>query len=172
VRDRFALLVIAGMSVAIVGLVGYLLLGHQPPSAGPAWVAALPLLNACLNAASAALLTGGWLFIRRRRVTAHKTCMVSALVVSTLFLVSYVTYHSLAGSRPFGGQGWIRLVYFPLLVSHIALAAVIVPLALTTVYHALQESFARHVRIARWTLPLWLYVSVTGVLVYWMLYRL
>ncbi|PYN71550.1 MAG: DUF420 domain-containing protein [Candidatus Rokuibacteriota bacterium] len=171
-RDRFALLVIAGMSVAIVGLVGYLLLGHQPPSAGPAWVAALPLLNACLNAASAALLTGGWLFIRRRRVTAHKTCMVSALVVSTLFLVSYVTYHSLAGSRPFGGQGWIRLVYFPLLVSHIALAAVIVPLALTTVYHALQESFARHVRIARWTLPLWLYVSVTGVLVYWMLYRL
>ena len=171
-RDRFALLVIAGMSVAIVGLVGYLLLGHQPPSAGPAWVAALPLLNACLNATSAALLTGGWLFIRRRRVTAHKTCMVSALVVSTLFLVSYVTYHSLAGSRPFGGQGWIRLVYFPLLVSHIALAAVIVPLALTTVYHALQESFARHVRIARWTLPLWLYVSVTGVLVYWMLYRL
>jgi len=172
VRDRFALLVIAGMSVAIVGLVGYLLLGHQPPSAGPAWVAALPLLNACLNATSAALLTGGWLFIRRRRVTAHKTSMVSALVVSTLFLVSYVTYHSLAGSRPFGGQGWIRLVYFPLLVSHIALAAVIVPLALTTVYHALQESFARHVRIARWTLPLWLYVSVTGVLVYWMLYRL
>ena len=171
-RDRFALLVIAGMSVAIVGLVGYLLLGHQPPSAGPAWVAALPLLNACLNATSAALLTGGWLFIRRRRVTAHKTSMVSALVVSTLFLVSYVTYHSLAGSRPFGGQGWIRLVYFPLLVSHIALAAVIVPLALTTVYHALQESFARHVRIARWTLPLWLYVSVTGVLVYWMLYRL
>ena len=171
-RDRFALLVIAGMSVAIVGLVGYLLLGHQPPSAGPAWVAALPLLNACLNATSAALLTGGWLFIRRRRVTAHKTCMVSALVVSTLFLVSYVTYHSLAGSRPFGGQGWIRLVYFPLLVSHIVLAAVIVPLALTTVYHALRESFARHVRIARWTLPLWLYVSVTGVLVYWMLYRL
>ena len=171
-RDRFALLVIAGMSVAIVGLVGYLLLGHQPPSAGPAWVAALPLLNACLNATSAALLTGGWLFIRRRRVTAHKTCMVSALVVSTLFLVSYVTYHSLAGSRPFGGQGWIRLVYVPLLVSHIALAAAIAPLALTTVYHALRESFARHVRIARWTLPLWLYVSVTGVIVYWMLYRL
>src|SRR5438034_3173739 len=97
------------MSVAIVGLVGYLLLGHQPPSAGPAWVAALPLLNACLNAASAALLTGGWLFIRRRRVTAHKTCMVSALVVSTLFLVSYVTYHSLAGSRPFGDRKSTRL---------------------------------------------------------------
>src|SRR5437879_7350592 len=151
------------MSVAIVGLVGYLLLGHQPPSAGPAWVAALPLLNACLNATSAALLIGGWLFIRRRRVTAHKTCMVSALVVSTLFLVSYVTYHSLAGSRPFGGQGWVRLVYFPLLVSHIVLAATIVPLALTTVYRALQGNFARPVRIARWTLPTWPYVSRTGV---------
>src|SRR5881396_2589695 len=159
------------MSVAIVGLVGYLLLGHQPPSAGPAWVASLPLLNACLNATSAALLSIGWIFIRRRRVAAHKTCMASALVVSTLFLVSYVTYHSLAGSRPFGGQGWVRLVYFPLLVSHIVLAATIVPLALTTVYRALQGNFARHVRIARWTLPLWLYVSVTGVLVYWMLYH-
>src|SRR2546422_10498322 len=104
------------MSVAIGGLVGYLLLGHPPASAGPAWVAALPLLNACLNATSAALLTGGWLFIRRRRVTAHKTCMVSALVVSTLFLVSYVTYHSLAGSRPFGGRGWVRRRLFPLVV--------------------------------------------------------
>ena len=171
-RDRFALLVIAGMSVAIVGLVGYLLLGHQPPSAGPAWVAALPLLNACLNATSAALLTAGYVFIRGRRVGAHRACMVSALVVSTLFLVSYVTYHALAGSRPFGGHGWARLVYFPLLVSHIVLAAVIVPLALTTVYRALSGNFARHVQIARWTLPLWLYVSVTGVLVYWMLYHL
>ena len=171
-RDRFALLVIAGMSVAIVGLVGYLLLGHQPPSAGPAWVAALPLLNACLNATSAALLSAGYVFIRGRRVGAHRACMVSALVVSTLFLVSYVTYHALAGSRPFGGQGWVRLVYFPLLVSHIVLAAVIVPLALTTAYRALSGNFARHVRIARWTLPLWLYVSVTGVLVYWMLYHL
>jgi len=93
-------------------------------------------------------------------------------VVSTVFLVSYVSYHSLAGSRPFAGVGWIRLVYYPMLVSHIILAAVIVPLALTTVYRALQGNFARHVRIARWTLPIWLYVSVTGVLVYWMLYRL
>src|SRR5207245_8989231 len=115
------------------GLVACLVLGPGPQSAGPAWVAALPLLSACLNATSAALLTGGWLFIRRRRVTAHKTCMVSALAVSILFLVSYVAYHSLAGSRPFGGQGWIRLVYVPLLVSHIALAAAIAPLALTTV---------------------------------------
>jgi len=98
--------------------------------------------------------------------------MVSALTVSTLFLVSYVTYHALAGSRPFTGRGVLRLVYFPLLVSHIVLAAAIVPLALTTVYRALRNDFARHVRIARVTLPLWLYVSVTGVVVYWMLYHL
>jgi len=172
VRDQQALLVIGAISAAVVVVVGYLILGRHPETGGGSAVAALPLLSACLNATSAALLSAGYVFIRRKRVTAHKTCMVSALVVSILFLVSYVTYHSLAGSRPFGGQGWIRFVYFPLLVSHIVLAAAIVPLALTTVYRALQGNFARHVRIARWTLPLWLYVSVTGVLVYWMLYRL
>ena len=166
--DRPALVVIGGLSLVIVLVVGYLLLGHRPEPGAGALVAALPLLNA----SSAALLSAGWLFIRSRRITAHRACMVSALVVSILFLVSYVTYHSLAGSRRFTGEGWIRLVYFPMLVSHIVLAAAIVPLALTTVYRALQGNFARHVRIARWTLPIWLYVSVTGVLVYWMLYRL
>ena len=160
------------VSVAVVLVVGYLVVGRRSESDGTGLAVSLPLVNACLNATSAALLTAGYVFIRRRRVTAHKTCMVSALLVSTLFLVSYVTYHSLAGSRPFGGQGWIRAVYFPLLISHIVLAAVIVPLALVTVYRGIQGSFARHVRIARWTLPIWLYVSVTGVLVYWMLYRL
>ena len=171
-KDRVALLVIGAVSLAVVLVVGSLLLGHRPATGGGSAAAALPLLNACLNATSAALLSAGWVFIRRKHVTAHKTCMVSALAVSTLFLVSYVTYHALAGSRPFEGRGWIRVVYFPLLVSHIILAAAIVPLALTTVYRALQGNFARHVRIARWTLPIWLYVSVTGVLVYVMLYRL
>jgi putative membrane protein len=167
-----ALFAIGAASTAVVLVVGYLLLGHRPEPGAGAVVRALPLLNACLNATSAALLTAGWVFIRGRRVTAHKACMISALAVSIAFLVSYVTYHSLAGSRPFAGTGWIRLVYFPLLVSHIVLAAAIVPLALTTVYRALQGNSARHVRIARWTLPIWLYVSVTGVLVYWMLHRL
>ena len=170
--DRAARWLIGAISLAVVALVAYLLLGHRREAGVAAGVAALPLLNACLNATSAALLTTGYLFIRRKRVSAHRACMVSALVVSSLFLVSYVTYHSLAGSQPFGGQGWLRLVYFPLLVSHVVLAAVIVPLALTTLYRALSGNFVRHVRIARWTLPLWLYVSVTGVLVYWMLYRL
>jgi putative membrane protein len=171
-EDRSALVVIGGVSLAVVLVVAYLLLGHTPQPEGGALAATLPLLNACLNATSAALLSAGWVFIRRKRVTAHKTCMVSALVVSTLFLVSYVTYHSIAGSRPFVGAGWIRLIYYPMLLSHIVLAATIVPLALTTLYRALQGNFTRHVRIARWTLPIWLYVSVTGVLVYWMLYRL
>jgi len=170
--ERRALAAIGGLSLAIVLVVGYLLLGHRPEPGTSALVAALPLLNACLNATSAVLLSAGWLFIRTRRVAAHKTCMVSALVVSILFLVSYVTYHSLAGSRRFTAEGWIRLVYFPMLISHIVLAAAIVPLALTTVHRALQGNFVRHVRIARWTLPIWLYVSVTGVLVYWMLYRM
>ena len=170
--DRAALGLIGAISLGVVLLVAYLLLGHRPDAVIASGVAALPLLNACLNATSAALLTAGYVFIRDKRVAAHRACMVSALVASILFLVSYVTYHALAGSRPFAGTGWIRLVYYPMLVSHIVLAAAIVPLALTTVYRALKGSFARHVRIARWTLPIWLYVSVTGVLVYWMLYRL
>lgn len=163
---------IGAVSTAVIAVVAYVLLGHRPDAGARPAIAALPLVNACLNATSAALLTLGYLFIRRKQVTAHGACMVSALAVSTLFFVSYVTYHSLAGSRPFGGQGILRLIYFPLLISHIVLAAVIVPLALTTVYRALRGEVARHKRIARWTLPLWLYVSLTGVLVYWMLYRL
>src|SRR5262249_52311881 len=129
---------------------------------------------------SAGLLTAGFVFIRRRRIAAHVACMLAAFVVSTLFLLSYVTYHYHAGSRPFTGQGWIRPVYFALLITHVVLAASIVPLALTTIYrgwravavHPVHMSrIAHHVRFARWTLPMWLYVSVTGVLVYWLLYH-
>jgi uncharacterized membrane protein YozB (DUF420 family) len=118
------------------------------------------------------LLTAGWFFIRRRKIAAHRACMLGAVAVSTLFLVSYVVYHALAGSRPFTGQGPIRWVYFPLLLTHIVLAAAMVPFVLTTLYRALGGDFARHARLARKTAPVWLYVSVTGVVVYWMLYRL
>ena len=135
-------------------------------------LSALPALNAALNGTCALLLTVGYLFIRRRRVLAHKICMGSAFVTSTLFLISYLTYHHHVGSRPFGGQGAIRSLYFTILISHTILAATIVPLALITMYRALKGRFDRHVRIARWTLPLWLYVSVTGVIVYLMLYHL
>ena len=132
----------------------------------------LPGLNAILNSTSATLLTAGYFCIRARRVTAHKVCMVSAFFVSTLFLISYLVYHAQVGSVRFPGQGWVRPVYFSVLLSHTALAVTIVPLALVTLSRALRGRFDEHRRIARWTLPLWLYVSVTGVVVYLMLYRL
>ena len=135
-------------------------------------LAALPGLNAALNGTSACLLVAGFLCIRRKRVAAHKACMLSAVCTSTLFLVSYLTYHYHVGSVPFRGQGWARPVYFSILISHSILAAVILPLVLVTLARALRGRFDRHARIARWTLPAWLYVSVTGVLVYWMLYHL
>jgi putative membrane protein len=171
VRDRIALPIIGALSLAVVLVVGWLLLGHAPGRGGRADVAALPALNALLNGASALLLFAGWMFVRRRRIAAHRACMLGAFCVSVLFLVSYVVYHTLAGSRPFAGQGWIRGLYFAVLVPHIVLAAAMVPFVLTTLYRALTGDFARHARLARWTLPVWLYVSVTGVLVYWLLYH-
>ena len=169
--DRLALPVIAVLSLVIVSAVAVLLLGAQPGGGGATGVAALPALNAALNASSAVLLTAGYVCIRRRRIAAHRACMLAAAGVSTAFLVSYVVYHWLAGSRPFTGQGWMRAVYFPVLITHVVLAAGMVPFVLTTLYRALAGDFARHARLARWTLPVWLYVSVSGVAVYWMLYR-
>jgi uncharacterized membrane protein YozB (DUF420 family) len=135
-------------------------------------VSSLPALNASLNALATVFLLAGYVCIRSRRETAHKRCMIGALLTSTVFLASYVIYHYNAGSRPFTGQGPIRVVYFLILGTHVPLAALIVPLALITAFRGLRDDRARHVRIARWTLPLWLYVSVTGVLVYLMLYQL
>jgi len=171
-RDRVVLPVIGLLSLVVVAVVAFLTLGVTPPPGGVAQIAGLPALNAALNGTCAGLLTLGWVFIRRRRIAAHRACMLAAFVVSTAFLVSYVVYHALAGSRPFGGQGWIRWVYFPVLVSHITLSAAMLPFVLTALWRALRGEFARHARIARLTLPVWLYVSVTGVLVYWMLYHL
>jgi len=172
VTDRIALPTIGLVSSLVVIAVAFLLVGRQPPMGAVGAVSVLPLVNACLNGASALLLTVGYGFIRQRKVTAHKTCMVTAFGVSSCFLVSYVIYHYHAGSKPFGGLGWVREIYYPLLISHVVLAALIVPLALTTIYRAWRGQWARHRRLARWTLPLWLYVSVTGVIVYWMLYHL
>ncbi len=133
----------------------------------------LPALNAALNGTGALLLIAGFLFIRRKKVTAHKLCMLSAVTVSVFFLVSYVIYHNAVGFTRFPGEGWVRIIYFSILIPHTILATVaIIPLVLITLYQALRGRFARHRRIARWTLPIWLYVSVTGVLVYWMLYHL
>ena len=130
----------------------------------------LPAVNASLNALAAVFLTAGYLFIRKGRRLAHERCMLTALATSTLFLVSYVVYHANVGSRPFGGQGVIRPIYYTILATHVVLAASVVPLALVTATRGLRQRFDAHVRIARWTLPIWLYVSVTGVIIYVMLY--
>ncbi|HEY8223834.1 MAG TPA: DUF420 domain-containing protein [Pyrinomonadaceae bacterium] len=136
------------------------------------YISYLPHLNACLNASSAVLLFLGYSFIRRGNIAAHRTCQTSALVVSILFLISYLTYHFHHGTTRFAGQGFVRPLYFIILTSHTILAVVIVPLVAVTFVRALRADFVKHRRIARITLPLWLYVSVTGVIVYLMLYQI
>jgi putative membrane protein len=132
----------------------------------------LPALNATLNASSTVLLITGYVFIRRGDRRRHKACMIAALVMSALFLTSYVIYHAQVGSVPFTRTGWIRTAYFVVLIPHVILAAAIVPPILITASRGLSAKYDKHRRIARWTLPLWLYVSVTGVIVYLMLYQM
>jgi putative membrane protein len=135
-------------------------------------VADLPAVNATLNAAAAILLTVGYILIRRGRIAQHRAVMLTAFCTSVLFLTSYVVYHAHAGSKHFAGQGPIRLVYFGVLLTHTVLAATVPVLAIITLSRGLSARYDRHRAIARWTLPIWLYVSVTGVVVYFMLYRL
>jgi len=132
----------------------------------------LPALNACLNATSAVFLLLGYWQIRQKKITAHRVCMSAAFLTSVLFLLSYLYYHYHHGSTKFQGQGTVRLLYFAILLTHTVLAVVIVPMILLTLRRALKGEFARHRPLARWTLPLWLYVSVTGVVVYLMLYQM
>jgi uncharacterized membrane protein YozB (DUF420 family) len=134
-------------------------------------LADLPALNAFFNVVSAALLAAGYAQIRRGRVRLHRNLMQTAFAVSVLFLISYLTYHYNVGAISFRGEGWVRLLYFFILITHIILAALVPVLALITLYRAWRGQFARHRRMARWTLPIWLYVSVTGVLVYLFLYQ-
>ncbi len=134
-------------------------------------VADLPAVNASLNSLATVFLSLGYFHIRRGETQRHKACMLCACVASTAFLGSYLVYHWQVGSVAYTGQGWIRPVYFSILVSHIVLAIVIVPLASLTLFRAWRGAFDRHRRIARWTWPLWMYVSVTGIVIYWMLYH-
>ena len=135
-------------------------------------VSSLPRLNACLNAASAILLVTGFSFIRRKKVLQHKICMLSAVACSAIFLASYVYFHLKAGVIYFQGRGWIRPAYFTILTTHTILAVAILPLVLITLTFALRSRFAKHKAIARWTFPIWLYVSITGVIVYYLLFVL
>jgi len=136
------------------------------------YISYLPHLNAILNATCALLLFSGYSFIRAGRVAAHRTCQMAAVVVSVIFLASYLTYHYQHGATRFAGEGLARPIYFTILISHTILAIVIVPLVGITLYRALKADFVRHRKIARLTLPLWLYVSITGVIVYLMLYQI
>jgi len=130
-----------------------------------------PALNASLNGTCAFLLLTGYFFIRNKKILAHKICMSFAFIVSAIFLVCYLYYHAHHGATLFSGRGWVRPVYFIILISHTLLAGVVLPLALITLYRAWKGQFDKHVKIARITFPIWLYVSITGVVIYWMLYR-
>jgi uncharacterized membrane protein YozB (DUF420 family) len=141
------------------------------PSVPPQY-AIFPIIDATLNGTSAVLLVVGHSFIRRGRMAAHRAFMIAAVVSSSLFLVSYLYYHAHVGSIHFMGRGWSRPLYFSILISHTILAAAIVPLVIITLSRALRSKFDRHRAIARWTYPLWLYVSITGVVIYIMLYKL
>ena len=142
------------------------------------WIDALPAVNATLNATAGVLLSSGYLCIRAKKVAAHRACMVAAFLTSVVFLASYLTYHIhrayVTGEGPtkFLGPGWVKPVYLTMLVSHTILALAVVPLVLITMHRAWRQRFDRHVRIARWTLPIWIYVSVTGVVIYGTLYHL
>jgi len=131
-----------------------------------------PVLNASLNGASAVLIAGGRALIRRQNVRLHRACMIAAVATSSLFLASYLYYHAHVHSVHFPGQGWVRPVYFTILISHTLLAATVIPLVVLSLNYALRGRFDRHRRIVRWTYPVWLYVSITGVVVYVMLYQI
>ena len=165
-KIRVTMLVLAAVVPLLVALLHYFPETFRIPGAQ---VKFLPALNAVLNSLTAVCLLLGYYFIRQKQVLRHRAMMGTAFLLGALFLVSYVVYHSQVASTHFGGTGLIRTVYFALLLSHITLAAVTVGLVLFTLYFALTEQFARHRRIARWTFPIWLYVSVTGVLVYFMI---
>lgn len=155
-----------GVSAAVCLLVVVLIVAPRTLVFEGLDVSALPAFHATLNAASAVLLVSGWGLVRRRRIAAHRLAMSAAFILSSVFLASYVVYHSQAATVPFGGEGWIRPVYFTILISHIVLAPAVLPLALFAIARAFRDEIGKHRRIVRWALPVWLYVAVTGVLVY------
>lgn len=168
-NDRTYLIIIAVLSVAVPLLVSFLLFKPQTGKLGDVDVTFLPKLHALLNSLTALALLTGYYFVKNKNIRGHRFAMVTAFVLSAFFLISYVTYHYQAAPTRFGGEGTLKLVYYVILITHIVLAAVIVPLVLLSIYFAVSEQILRHRRIARWTFPIWLYVAVTGVVVYFMI---
>lgn len=163
------LISIAFASVVIAGALLALVYGGGAGGPEPSWVAWLPFVNATFNTLSAVAVVAGVIAIKRGRQRTHRTWMFAALASSGVFLISYITYHALHGDSRFLGQGLVRPVYFAVLISHILLSVVALPLVLSTFYLSLSGRFDIHRRIAKWTFPIWLYVSVTGVVVFLML---
>ena len=169
VNIKKAIGVIILISVAALSLLVYLLYFGETGDEVQEWVRNLPVLNALLNSASTVLILFGYAAIRKQKYRTHMKFMLSAFVTSSLFLVSYLVYHHYVGHTPFPGEGFIRPVYFTILISHILLSAVVLPLVLTSYYFAFSGRFQTHRKISRWTFPIWLYVSVTGVLIFFIL---
>ncbi len=165
---RAAIGALSVVMIAVVAIVVYA--GPDRGTAGAPGI--LPTLNAALNASAAVCLSIGLYFIKRKNIAAHRACMLTACAISSAFLVSYLLHHAQVGSVPFRGTGLVKTLYLSILLPHVVLAAVIVPLALFTIYRGWTGRVAAHRRIARWTLPLWLYVSISGVVIYFMLYRI
>lgn len=168
-KSRWPGIVIALVSAAALGFLVYLIYGRETGGSGSATLAFLPALNAACNATTAVLIVLGLAAIGRGDREAHRRRMLSAFATSSLFLVGYILYHAFHGETKFPGQGVVRPVYFTILISHIALSAVALPMILTTFWFALSNQFVRHMKLARWTYPIWLYVSITGVAVFFML---
>ena len=169
ISDKAAFLNIGILSLAVLAFLGWLLYLHAPLSNAPSWVRALPALNACFNASSACCLILGFWQIKSGNRELHQRFMLTALGLTVAFLVSYITYHHFMGNTKFLGQGWIRPFYFFILITHILFSAITLPLGLTILFFALTGRFERHKKLARLTFPLWLYVCVTGVLVYFLI---
>lgn len=167
--DRRAIAVILVVSAAAFAFLVWLIYFKAEPETYSDAVAALPALNAALNSLAATCLCAGYIAIRTKRVRIHATLMITAFAFSTLFLISYIVYHNYQGDTPFTGQGPIRFFYFFILISHIFCTVFALPMILTTFFFAIRRRFDRHKKIARWTLPLWLYVSVTGVAIFFLL---
>lgn len=168
-RSKAPEILIVLVSAAALGFLFYLIYGRTSAGGYAGSVAFLPALNAACNALTTILIVLGLAAIGRGDREAHRRRMLSAFATSTLFLVGYIVYHALHGETKFPGQGFVRPVYFSILISHIVLSAVALPMILTTFWFALSNQFVRHVKLARWTYPIWLYVSVTGVVIYFML---
>ncbi len=147
----------------------YLIYINESEGASVSWVQELPALNAFLNSLSTLLILSGYVAIRKKKYKVHMRFMLTAFITSSLFLISYLIYHNYAGDTPFPGQGFIRPVYFTILISHIILSAFVVPLVLTSYYFAFSGKFKTHRKVSKWTFPIWLYVSITGVIIYFML---